>query len=49
VLCAATAVQAGPLPNGLRNVSITAREQPIAAFMQTLMAAVDVRFPFPRP
>jgi type III secretion protein C len=42
VLCAATAVQAGPLPNGLRNVSITAREQPIAAFMQTLMAAVDV-------
>jgi type III secretion protein C len=41
-LFAATAVQAGPIPNGFRNVSITAREQPIAAFMQTLMAAVDV-------
>jgi len=41
-LLVATAVQAGPLPNGLRNVSITAREQPLAAFMQTLMASVDV-------
>jgi len=30
------------MPNPTRNVSITAREQPIAAFMQTLMAAVDV-------
>jgi type III secretion protein C len=41
-LLAASAVQAGPMPNGLRNVSITAREQPIAVFMQTLMASVDV-------
>ena len=41
-LLAATAVQAGPMPNGLRNISITAREQPLAVFMQTLMASVDV-------
>src|SRR5882724_1819629 len=41
-LCAGTVAQAGVMPNGQRNVSITAREQPIAAFMQTLMAAVDV-------
>ncbi|HYS13925.1 MAG TPA: type III secretion system outer membrane ring subunit SctC, partial [Burkholderiaceae bacterium] len=41
-LFAGTVAQAGVMPNGLRNVSITAREQPIAAFMQTLMAAVDV-------
>ncbi len=34
--------QAGPLPNGQRPVSITAREQPIAAFLQDLFAAVDV-------
>ncbi|NRF67262.1 type III secretion system outer membrane ring subunit SctC [Aquincola sp. S2] len=38
---AATA-HAGPLPNGQRNVSITAREQPIGAFLQNLFAAVDV-------
>src|SRR5262245_55532227 len=41
-LFAATAVQAGPMPNPLRNVPITAREQPIAIFLQTLMAQVDV-------
>jgi type III secretion protein C len=33
---------AGPLPNGERKVSITAREQPIGAFLQNLFAAVDV-------
>jgi type III secretion protein C len=42
LLFAVAAVQAGELPNALRKVSITAREQPIAAFMQDLMAAVDV-------
>ena len=41
-LCAGTVAQAGVMPNGQRNVSITAREQPIAAFLQTLMATVDV-------
>jgi type III secretion protein C len=41
-LFVATAVHAGTMPNPARTVSITAREQPIAAFMQTLMAAVDV-------
>jgi type III secretion protein C len=41
-LLAATAVQAAPMPNAARNVSITAREQPIAAFLQNLFAAVDV-------
>jgi type III secretion protein C len=41
-LFVATAAHAGTMPNSGRNVSINAREQPIAAFMQTLMAAVDV-------
>ncbi|HTT11064.1 MAG TPA: type III secretion system outer membrane ring subunit SctC [Burkholderiaceae bacterium] len=41
-LFVASAVHAGTLPNPTRSVSITAREQPIAAFLQTLMAAVDV-------
>jgi type III secretion protein C len=36
------AAQAGPLPNGQRKVSITAREQPIGAFLQDVAAAVDV-------
>jgi type III secretion protein C len=39
---AVAAVQAAPMPNAARNVSITAREQPIAAFLQNLFAAVDV-------
>jgi len=39
---AAAAAQAGPLPNGERKVSITAREQPIGAFLQNLFATVDV-------
>ena len=38
----ALVVQAAPMPNALRQVSITAREQPIAAFLQDLFAAVDV-------
>ncbi len=37
-----SAAHAGPLPNGQRKVSITAREQPIGAFLQDLAAAVDV-------
>ncbi len=41
-LFAATAAQAGPMPNALRNVSITAREQPIALFLQSLMGQIDV-------
>ncbi|HUL64378.1 MAG TPA: type III secretion system outer membrane ring subunit SctC [Burkholderiaceae bacterium] len=41
-LFATAGAQAGNLPNSQRNVSITAREQPIAAFLQTLMAQVDV-------
>ena len=40
VLC--TAAHAGPLPNGQRKISITAREQPVGAFLQDLAAAVDV-------
>lgn len=39
---AAAAVQAAPIPNAARKVSITAREQPIAAFLQNLFAQVDV-------
>ena len=35
------------LPNATRNVSITAREQPIAAFLQDLFAAIDVPAPEP--
>jgi type III secretion protein C len=42
VLFAAATAQAGEMPNAARKVSITAREQPIAAFLQDLMAAVDV-------
>src|SRR5882672_2727485 len=42
VLFAATAAQAGEMPNAARKVAITAREQPIAAFLQDLMASVDV-------
>jgi type III secretion protein C len=41
-LLAASVAQAGPLPNGTRAVSITAREQPIAAFLQDLSAEVEV-------
>jgi len=41
-LFATAGAQAGTVPNSQRNVSITAREQPIAAFLQTLMAQVDV-------
>jgi type III secretion protein C len=42
VLLAASIANAGPLPNGARAVSITAREQPIAAFLQDLSAEVEV-------
>ena len=42
VLLAASIAHAGPLPNGSRAVSITAREQPIAAFLQDLSAEVEV-------
>jgi type III secretion protein C len=42
LLVAVTAAQAGPMPNGGRTISITAREQPIGAFLQDLFAAVDV-------
>jgi type III secretion protein C len=38
----ATAALAAQMPNATRKVSITAREQPIAAFLQDLFAAVDV-------
>src|SRR5258706_1920992 len=38
----AAAAQAAPMPNAARRVSITAREQPIGAFLQDLFAAVDV-------
>ena len=38
----AVSALAGPMPNGQRKVSITAREQPIGAFLQNLFAAVDV-------
>jgi type III secretion protein C len=42
LLIAVGTAHAGPLPNGQRPVSITAREQPIGAFLQNLFAAVDV-------
>jgi type III secretion protein C len=42
VLLAASIANASPLPNGARAVSITAREQPIAAFLQDLSAQVEV-------
>ena len=42
LLAAAFTVQAAPLPNPARLVSITAREQPLASFLQDLFAAMDV-------
>src|SRR4029077_3142769 len=42
VLLTASIANAGPLPNGARAVSIPAREQPIAAFLQDLSADVEV-------
>jgi type III secretion protein C len=39
---AAAAALAGPMPNGLRKVQITAREQPVAAFLLDLFASVGV-------
>ena len=42
MLVATTAGVAAPMPNATRTVSITAREQPIAAFLQDLFATVDV-------
>jgi type III secretion protein C len=41
-LVAADSARAAPLPNGQRQVSITAREQPVSAFLHDLFAAVDV-------
>jgi type III secretion protein C len=41
-LAAADSAQAAPVPNAQRQVSITAREQPVAAFLHDLFAAVDV-------
>jgi type III secretion protein C len=42
-LCAvATALHAAPMPNASRNVSITAREQPVGTFLQNLFGQVDV-------
>ncbi|HEX6018722.1 MAG TPA: type III secretion system outer membrane ring subunit SctC [Burkholderiaceae bacterium] len=40
-LCSGAA-SAAPMPNGGRLVQITAREQPIAAFLQDLFASIDV-------
>jgi type III secretion protein C len=42
MLAATAAALAAPLPNAGRNVSITAREQPIGVFLQNLFAAIDV-------
>ncbi len=42
LLMMAGAVAAAPMPNASRPVSITAREQPVAAFLQNLFASVDV-------
>ena len=39
---ASAAALAAPMPNAARPVSLTAREQPIAAFLQNLFATVDV-------
>ncbi|MFO1224414.1 MAG: type III secretion system outer membrane ring subunit SctC [Burkholderiaceae bacterium] len=39
---AAGAASAAPMPNGGRLVQITAREQPIGAFLQDLFASIDV-------
>jgi type III secretion protein C len=38
----AASVSAAPMPNATRQVSITAREQAISAFLQDLFSAVDV-------
>ena len=40
-LCA-TAVQASPIPFGERQVDMTVREQPIAAFLQDFFGTMDV-------
>jgi type III secretion protein C len=42
MLCVAGAAEAAPMPNASRKVSITAREQPVSAFLQDLFAAIDV-------
>jgi type III secretion protein C len=42
VLLAAGLAQAAPMPNAARPVSLTAREQPVGAFLQNLFASVDV-------
>ncbi|EHR71429.1 type III secretion outer membrane pore, YscC/HrcC family [Burkholderiales bacterium JOSHI_001] len=42
LLAATLSAQAAPLPNPARLVSITAREQPLASFLQDLFAAMDV-------
>jgi len=42
MLAASNAALAGPMPNGGRNVSITAREQPLGVFLQNLFASIDV-------
>lgn len=39
---APTVVEAGPLPNAFRKIAITAREQPLASFLQDLGAGVGV-------
>jgi len=41
-LVGAESAHAAPVPNAQRQVSITAREQPVAAFLHDLFAAVDV-------
>lgn len=44
LLCAAAtaAALAAPMPNAARPLTLTAREQPVAAFLQNLFASVDV-------
>jgi type III secretion protein C len=42
LLLAACAAHAAPPPNAMRTVSITAREQPIGAFLQNLFSSIDV-------
>ena len=41
-VCLSGAAIAGSMPNGGRPVTITAREQPLSAFLQDLFATVDV-------
>jgi type III secretion protein C len=41
-LCAASAASAATMPNASHAVAITAREQPIGAFLQDLFATIDV-------